>query len=155
MSNSTRKKSEQLGMPFGTAGGKLRKSILFSLLKESGKNVCYQCGNPIESEDELSIEHKIPWLDSDNPKELFFSLDNIAFSHLKCNCASRRNTEESKRVRAQRIWSGDFGKVISNEMVYKVRELLKTHTRREVLSITGLSKTTIARIARKESYQNL
>ena len=35
--------------------------------------------------DEFSVEHKIPWLDSDDPIGLFFSLDNIAFSHHSCN----------------------------------------------------------------------
>lgn len=39
----------------------------------------------INTVDELSIEHKEPWENSDNPKELFFNLDNISFSHLKCN----------------------------------------------------------------------
>lgn len=36
------------------------------------------------------IEHKIPWLDSDKPKELFFDLENIGFSHLSCNIKARR-----------------------------------------------------------------
>lgn len=44
MKESRKKKDEQLGMPLGTASAKLRKSILFSLLRESHKNVCYQCG---------------------------------------------------------------------------------------------------------------
>ena len=85
------KKNEQLGMPFGTASAKLRKSILFNLLKETNKNVCYQCGKPIELEEELSIEHKVPWLDSDKPKDRFFDIKNIAFSHLSCNisCSSQ------------------------------------------------------------------
>ncbi len=34
---------------------------------------------------EFSIEHKIPWQSAEDPKESFFDLDNIAFSHLKCN----------------------------------------------------------------------
>ena len=46
MDNSLKKKQEQLGMPLGTASAKLRKSILFSLLKETGKNICY---NAVES----------------------------------------------------------------------------------------------------------
>lgn len=84
------KKSQQLGMPIGTASHKLRKSIMFDLLKQLNKNFCFQCGTEIESVNELSIEHKIPYLDSDNPKELFFDLDNIAFSHLSCNCSAGR-----------------------------------------------------------------
>lgn len=83
-------------MPQGTAANKLRKSILFSLLKISNLNICFQCNEEIKDISELSIEHKIPWLDSENPKELFFDLNNIAFSHLSCNCASARQTKELK-----------------------------------------------------------
>jgi hypothetical protein len=79
------KKSSQLGMPVGTATHRLRKLIMFELLVETHKNFCFQCGSEILSASEFSIEHKIPWLDSENPKELFFSLENISFSHLSCN----------------------------------------------------------------------
>lgn len=89
---SNEKKSTQLGMPFGTASGKLRKTVIFNLLKIANLNSCYQCGKLIEQEKDLSIEHKIPYLDSENPVELFFSLDNIAFSHLFCNIAAARKT---------------------------------------------------------------
>jgi hypothetical protein len=50
----------------------------------------------MESEKELSIEHKIPWLDSEDPKDLFFNLNNIAFSHLTCNVKAARQTKETK-----------------------------------------------------------
>lgn len=90
------KKTEQLGMPQGTAANRLRKSIIFMFLVESCKNVCHQCGAEIKSEDELSIEHKIPWLNSDDPKTLFFDLSNIAFSHFKCNVRAARKTREIK-----------------------------------------------------------
>lgn len=86
------KKAKQLGMPPGTAANKLRKSILFKLLKESKQNFCFQCGAEIETEEELSIEHKVPYLDSEDPKKLFFDLDNIAFSHLFCNIGASRKT---------------------------------------------------------------
>lgn len=39
MKESRKKKDEQLGMPLGTASAKLRKSILFSLLRESHKKI--------------------------------------------------------------------------------------------------------------------
>ena len=94
MKQSNQKKAEQLGMPIGTASNRLRKSIIFNLLKEAGKNFCHQCGGEIESVEELSIEHKTPWLDSENPVELFFDLDNIAFSHLSCNSGAARQTKE-------------------------------------------------------------
>lgn len=94
MKANNEKKAEQLGMPAGTASNRLRKKIIFQLLKESGKNFCFQCGAEIESEKELSIEHKKPWLDSGNPVDLFFDLDNIGFSHLSCNSGAARQTKE-------------------------------------------------------------
>lgn len=79
-------------MPIGTASNRLRKLIIFSLIKEGGKNICFQCGEIIENERDLSIEHKIPYLDSSNPVQLFFDIENIAFSHLSCNIgAARKN----------------------------------------------------------------
>ena len=88
MSSTVKKKSEQLGMPYGTANGKLRKNIMFDMMARLGEDVCFQCGKRIESVDDLSIEHKVAWLDN-NP-DLFWSLDNIAFSHLSCNSLARR-----------------------------------------------------------------
>ena len=48
-------------------------------------SVCFKCGETIETPETLSIEHKIPWLD--NSVELFWDMNNIAFSHLSCNVA--------------------------------------------------------------------
>lgn len=86
--NSNDKKSEQLGMSYGKAGNILRKNLLFYLAQKSGMDICFQCKKPIKSVDDFSIEHKVPWLDSNNPVELFFSMENIAFSHSKCNILS-------------------------------------------------------------------
>ena len=77
-------------MPYGTARNRLNKLIMFSLMKEVGKDVCFQCGEKIDDIDHLSIEHKTPWLHSENASELFFDLDNIAFSHLSCNVKASR-----------------------------------------------------------------
>ncbi|KKL25625.1 hypothetical protein LCGC14_2403420 [marine sediment metagenome] len=72
-------------MPFGTACGKLRKFVMFQLVQQTGRDRCFVCEKKITSADEFTIEHKIPWLD-DNP-DLFWDLNNIAFSHGKCNKA--------------------------------------------------------------------
>ncbi len=85
---SNDKRSSQLGMPHGTATQRLRKLVLFDLLKRHNENTCYRCGNPIKSPDELSMEHKIPWIDKDIA--LFWYLTNIAFSHEKCNSRAAR-----------------------------------------------------------------
>ena len=82
-------KSKQLGMSFGKANSQLRKMIMFNLVKECNKDVCYRCNKKIEKIEDLSIQHKISWMYSKNPKELFFDLTNIAFSHLSCNSKSK------------------------------------------------------------------
>ncbi len=88
------KRNMQLGMNHSTASNRLVKDILYSLIVETGKDICYQCNEKIKREN-LSIEHKVPWLDSENPLEMYFDLSNIAFSHLKCNVgAARKNLAE-------------------------------------------------------------
>ena len=57
--------------------------ILFDLIQRLGEDVCFECRAKIETIDELSIEHKQPW--EGVSVELFWSLDNIAFSHRRCN----------------------------------------------------------------------
>ncbi len=96
MDKYNREKYRQLGMPSGTASNRLRKTILFHLIKLQGLDSCYQCGKTIASEKQLSIEHKIPWLDSKDPVGLFFDIDNIAFSHLTCNIGSARKINKGK-----------------------------------------------------------
>ena len=83
------KKRDQLGMNPSTASGRLLKDVLFKFVCETGNNSCHQCGEPMERET-FSIEHIVPWLDSEDPIGLFFDLDNISFSHRTCNCAARR-----------------------------------------------------------------
>lgn len=92
--NGNRKKTDQLGQPHGTATAKLKKLILFDLLKRLNLSSCFQCGKPIDSITDLSIEHKEPWLDSEDPKAKFFDLDNIAFSHLSCNSSAGRTANK-------------------------------------------------------------
>ena len=84
--NKNANKSRQLGMPFGTANGKLRKMILFALIKKYGEDNCYRCKTKIEELQDFSIEHKKAWLNID--VNLFWDLNNITFSHLKCNVST-------------------------------------------------------------------
>jgi len=81
--SSSKRKSKFLGMPHGTAVGRLRKKVLFHFLKKYNENVCVRCEKEIETADELSIEHIKPWEGRD--PELFWDMNNIAFSHMKCN----------------------------------------------------------------------
>jgi len=84
------KKTTQLGMNPSTAAHKLRKSLLFNFAKQLGFCWCYQCAEEIKDIDKFTIEHKVPWLDSENPPDKFFNLDNIAFSHASCNYSAAR-----------------------------------------------------------------
>ena len=87
--SSNENKAKTLGMPHGTANGRLRKNILFHLLTRLKENICHVCGEEIKTPDELSIEHKKPW--EGISAELFWDLNNIAFSHMFCN-RPHRNT---------------------------------------------------------------
>jgi len=85
--DSNRVKTVHLGMPYGTAMHKLRKNLVFHMAQRLGEDFCFKCGNRIETAEELSIEHKAPWLHSD--EALFWDMDNIAFSHRVCNRPDR------------------------------------------------------------------
>ena len=87
MSNNS--KAETLGMPHGTACGKLRKILLFSVLKKHKENICVRCNLEILLVDDLSVEHIKPW--EGISSELFWDLENIAFSHMACNRPHRNN----------------------------------------------------------------
>ncbi len=99
------KKSEQLGMQPTTASRRLQRKLLWHFATTCNKISCYcfRCGNPITGGD-FNIDHKVPWLDSDDPVGLYFDLDNISFSHDSCNKAAARrpnrmghNTSEWRR----------------------------------------------------------
>jgi len=84
----TRKNRDMfIGMPFGTACYRLRKMVMFNLVKQLNLDSCYRCGSLIENIEDFSIEHKKSWLHKDI--KLFWDLNNIAFSHLKCNVYNR------------------------------------------------------------------
>lgn len=85
------KKSAQLGMPLGTANGRLMKLLMFDLAKRLGLAVCFRCGAVIEEVREFSVDHKAEWLHVD--PALFWDLSNIAFSHLSCNSRASRGAK--------------------------------------------------------------
>ena len=87
---------EQLGMPPGTAANRLRKLVLFNQLQKHRENICVRCDGTIETSDDLSIEHIKPWENRDS--DLFWDLDNIAFSHRKCNVVHVNHGGGSRKV---------------------------------------------------------
>ena len=58
---------------------------------------CYQCKSLIVESDDMSIEHKKPWLDGDT--RLFWDMGNIAFSHKSCNSGASRYSTNSKHIK--------------------------------------------------------
>lgn len=81
---------ELLGADYGKLNHQLRSKFIFSLVQRTGRDICYRCGQKIESLDEFSIEHKESYVnkDSETAKKLYFDMNNITFSHLSCNCAA-------------------------------------------------------------------
>jgi hypothetical protein len=85
-----------LGMPHGTAAGRLRKLLLFKFVSIANENNCFKCNKEITNADELSIEHKQPW--ENISSELFWDLENITFSHLSCNRPHRYGSGDNKKI---------------------------------------------------------
>ncbi len=93
--------SEALGMWYETAKRRLNRCLLFSLVQETGRDKCFQCGERILSISEFTIEHMVPW----DTVEQFFDLSNIAYSHFRCN-SNGRNKRPSKGQRYHRTPPG-------------------------------------------------
>jgi hypothetical protein len=78
------RRTELLGMPFNKASRDLWRVVILGLLHDTGRDYCYRCERRISDPKEISIEHKVPWESTQRP-ELFWDLNNVAFSHKKCN----------------------------------------------------------------------
>lgn len=108
---STARKTESLGMSYGSARNKLTRMLLFKMVVDTGQDICFQCGENIEDVRSLSIEHKEPWLGEDDAVDMFFDLENVTFSHLSCNSAAARrphkiyeSPQASNRAYKKRRW---------------------------------------------------
>lgn len=78
-------------MDYATASTRLRKMVLFHLIKQLNLDICFRCKLKITDYRDLSLDHIKDWLDEPNGKDLFFDVENIAFSHIKCNISTRRS----------------------------------------------------------------
>lgn len=108
------KKKMQLGMNPSTAANRLVKDVLWKLIVQTGQDSCCKCGESM-SRETFSIEHLVPWLDSEDPLKLYFDLDNISFSHHSCNVGSARNAMKKYETRdeyyrAKREYDRKFSK---------------------------------------------
>lgn len=97
---SNKHKDELLGMPHGTANGKLTKMILFDFAERLNLLNCFRCGRRIETLRDLSVEHKEAWMSAVDPRASYFDLNNIAFSHLSCNSSEGRATASRNQAAA-------------------------------------------------------
>lgn len=68
-----------------------------NLLQRLGEDKCYKCGEQIQTPEELSLEHKENWLHRD--PALFWDLNNISFSHWRCNRPERHSGKGGKMYR--------------------------------------------------------
>lgn len=95
-------KNAQLGMNSSTASNRLVKDILFSYVKDQP---CFHCGG-LMTRETFSIEHKEPWLYTDDPVKMFFDLENISFSHRVCNTSKARKPTKvyASRNEAKMAW---------------------------------------------------
>ncbi len=75
-----------LGDKLSTAKSRLNKLLMFELANKCDMETCYRCGVEIERFEEFTINQKESWLLSDESTKMFYGIENIAFSHAKCNC---------------------------------------------------------------------
>jgi len=113
---SNRQKEAVLGMPFGTACGRLRRIMMFELLRRHNENVCYRCGGLIEGADDLTLEHKQSW--QTNGAALFWDVNNIAFSHVRCNI---RDGYVKREIIDGKLWCPSCSQSLSIECFHRER----------------------------------
>src|ERR1039458_3719146 len=89
-------------MPWGTAQNRLRQLWLYELASRCDMLTCYKCKQHIGAPNELSMEHKLPWYNVD--PDLFWDLDNLAFSHRKCNIPHKFYGQRSSRRGPNDTW---------------------------------------------------
>ncbi|MHA2064619.1 MAG: HNH endonuclease [Candidatus Thorarchaeota archaeon] len=145
-------KDELLGIKHGTAANQLRKMVMFQLVQQTGRDTCHQCGEKIRSVKELSIEHKEPWQRADNPKDSFFDLDNIAFSHLSCNVAAAKKVGVNPNYQLGRETCAKLTK----EQAGEVKQLLRkgTMSQRAIAEMYRLHHSSVWAIASGKSWKD-
>lgn len=82
--NRKLKKEKALGITWSTAINRLYRTIIKEYFKMKYQMTCYRCGNLVD-ENYFHIDHKVSWLNSENPLKFYLDIDNIAVSHPECN----------------------------------------------------------------------
>lgn len=149
-------KSEFLGMNVSTAISQLRKMILFKLAQETNRDICFRCGERIATIKQFSIDHKKPWLNTD--PNLFWDLDNIAFSHSGCNRAAARQTAEQRQARRLSMQGElNHNAVLTANQVRAMRAeyIPRKITIRELAEKYGVSKTSVWEIIHQLKWKHI
>lgn len=81
-SNAAKRDFSVLETSWTSARNKLIRLIIYDFLIKTNQDNCFVCKKSM-TVDDWSIEHIDPWLAYGI--ESFYDLDNISFSHLKCN----------------------------------------------------------------------
>lgn len=87
------KHTELLGMNTSTASARLRKMLLHRLADQLNLLECFRCKERIDTYEELSVDHVEPWRGVS--ADLFWDLNNLAFSHRRCNVCDRPTRKQS------------------------------------------------------------
>lgn len=96
------KDKDLLGVNPATANYQLHRRLVFAMAQQLNLAVCFRCGHTIVDVSDLSIEHKKSWRSAANPRAAFFDLENVAFSHLRCNCAAGGGSNKKYATKAGR-----------------------------------------------------
>lgn len=105
-------------MTYGKAKHRLMRMLLFQLAQKAQWTQCFVCKQEIQSVDELTVEHKKPWLDVSS--ELFWDLNNVAFSHASCNKPHRKGGVSLRKVGPEgQNWCCSHQAFLDNKLFHK------------------------------------
>ena len=93
MAEYTKQKKDQLGKSISAARAILLKQILWRYLDSAGDVLCFRCSERMSSND-FTLDHVEPWWNSSS--DLFWDLDNVRFSHHRCNSKHHRPRGKKK-----------------------------------------------------------
>lgn len=149
--NTPEARKRKLGMSHGRACHIIRKEMMFLLIKEAGRDMCYRCGEPILQSSDMSFDHKVSWEHSNNPKELFFDLDNIAFSHRLCNALS------ADRSRSRVVIKPMHNRKLTGDQVVDIWNGVKSgrYSYGRAARKYGVNPRVICRIMNGENYRDV
>ena len=79
-----------------SASNILKKMLMYDFAKKLQLHFCYRCNLEICNFKDISIDHVINYLHSSDPRKYFFDVNNIKFSHIRCNikhkgCSTRKS----------------------------------------------------------------